>query len=219
VIHQEGPSGWSLSSARATLQTQAKLIMNTMSMGGQTVRNSIRTLLQGEGAECHLNGLDVLKDSTEVYHHTVMEHWVPNCVSDQYYKGILDNTAKSEFNGLVFVAKGADGTDSQQLNKNLMLSEEARVWTRPQLQINADDVKCAHGATVGQLEEDQLFYFASRGLDRELAQALLTFGFAEEMILRITSPLIQKALTARVLQMLYARDAGLMRQLATSKKD
>ena len=215
VIQQDSANAFALSATRASQQAKSQLSINTVTLTGQTVRNSIRALLKGEAAECRMNGLDVLKDASEVYHHTVLEHLVPNCVSDQYYKGILDDSAKSEFNGLVFVAKGADGTDSHQLNKNLVLSDNARVWTRPQLQINADDVKCAHGATVGQLQEDQLFYFASRGLDRELSEAILTYGFAEEIIMRIGCPVVQKALNARVLKALYSRDAAMMKQFTT----
>lgn len=214
AIQNEGPNAWHLGVTKATFGKNARLNYSTISLGGQVCRHSMRVLLQGEGAECRLNGLDVLKGKSEVYHHTVMEHWVPNCVSDQYYKGILDDSARSEFNGLVFVAKNAVGTDSLQMNKNLVLSDNARVWTRPQLQINADDVKCAHGATVGQLEKEQLFYLASRGLDPELAEAVLTYGFAEEIIQRVTHPIVRKFLDARVLRNLYSRDSALVRQMS-----
>lgn len=213
VIFNESPQGWHLAATRSQLQSEARLSLNTVTLGGQTARHTISGLLKGEKAELNLNGLDVLCDKTEIYHHTVTEHWVPDCVSNQYYKGILDDESKSEFNGMVFVAEGANGTDSQQLNKNLLLSENARVWTRPQLQINADDVKCAHGATVGQLEKEQLFYLASRGLDRELAQGLLTYGFAEEIIQRIGSPQVRRYLDAQVLNNLHRADAAVKRQL------
>ncbi len=213
VIFNESAQGWHLSAARGTLQAGSRLNLNTVTLGGRTARHTISGLLKGEHAELNLNGLDVLCDQTEMYHHTVTEHWVPDCVSNQYYKGILDDESKSEFNGMVFVAEGANGTDSRQLNKNLLLSENARVWTRPQLQINADDVKCAHGATVGQLEKEQLFYLASRGLDRELAQGLLTYGFAEEIIQRIASPQVRRYLDAQVLNNLHRTDAAVKRQL------
>ncbi len=215
LVFNEGAQGTHFATSRNQVAANAKLKLNTVTLSGQVTRHSVTSLLQGENAQVHLNGLDVLCDQTEVYHHTVTEHWVPNGVSVQYYKGILDDASKSEFNGMVFVAEGADGTDSQQLNKNLLLSENARVWTRPQLQINADDVKCAHGATVGQLEKEQLFYLASRGLDPELAQGLLTYGFAEEIIQRIESEPLRHSLNARVLNNLHAASASLQQKLGT----
>lgn len=213
LVLSEATQGWHLTASRNRVAADAKLSLSTVTLSGQTARHSVSTLLQGEKAEVHLNGLDVLTDSSEIYHQTVTEHWVPNCHSNQFYKGILDDAGKSEFNGMVFVAAGANGTDSQQLNKNLLLSDDAKVWTRPQLQINADDVKCAHGATVGQLDENQLFYLASRGLSRELAQSLLTYGFAEEIIQRISNPLVRHYLDQRVLNNLRRTDASLKRQL------
>ncbi len=213
LVLSEASKGWHLSATRSVLAENAHLSLTTVTLSGQTARHSVNTLLQGEKAHVSLNGLDVLTGDTEIYHQTVTEHWVPNCTSNQFYKGILDDAGKSEFNGMVFVAKDANGTDSQQLNKNLLLSDNAKVWTRPQLQINADDVKCAHGATVGQLDENQLFYLASRGLSRELAQSLLTYGFAEEIIQRIENPLVRHYLDGRVLNNLRRADAGLKRQL------
>ena len=219
VVFNEGAQGTHFATSRNQVAANAQLKLNTVTLSGQVIRHSITSLLQGEHAQVHLNGLDVLCDQTEVYHHTVTEHWVPNGVSVQYYKGILDDASKSEFNGMVFVAEGADGTDSQQLNKNLLLSENARVWTRPQLQINADDVKCAHGATVGQLEKEQLFYLASRGLESELAQGLLTYGFAEEIIQRIESEPLRHSLNARVLNNLHAASASLQQKLGTQTRE
>jgi Fe-S cluster assembly protein SufD len=217
IVFNESAKGWHLAATRNQLAAEAKLSINTVTLAGHVTRHSITSLLQGEKAEVHLNGLDVLCDSTEVYHHTVSEHWVPDCISNQYYKGILDDQSKSEFNGMVFVAEGANGTDSQQLNKNLLLSGDARVWTRPQLQINADDVKCAHGATVGQLDKNQLFYLASRGLDFELAQGLLTYGFAEEIIQRIGSEPLRHYLDARVLNNLHKTSAQVKQKIGSGK--
>jgi Fe-S cluster assembly protein SufD len=213
VLFSESNTAWHLAATRTHLAESAQLNLSTITVSGKTLRHSISTLLQGEKAEVGLHGLDVLRGATEMYHHTVTEHWVPNCASSQFYKGILDDTSKSEFNGMVFVAQGANGTDSQQLNKNLLLSDEARVWTRPQLQINADDVKCAHGATVGQLEKEQLFYLASRGLDRELAKSLLTYGFAEEIITRLENPAVRRYLDRLILDNLRGSENGLRQEL------
>lgn len=209
----ESENAWHLASTQSNLAESSHLKLSTVTLSAGVARHSIRTLLQGEHADVTLNGLDVLRGKTEMYHHTVTEHWTPNGKSNQFYKGILDDAVKSEFNGMVFVAHGANGTDSQQLNKNLLLSDDARVWTRPQLQINADDVKCAHGATVGQLEKDQLFYLASRGLDRDLAQSLLTYGFAEDILARLENRWVRQALEHRVLDNLQGLNAGLRRQL------
>jgi Fe-S cluster assembly protein SufD len=197
-----GGPDYHLAATRARLAESATLNLTTVTVGDGTCRHAIGAQLLGERASVTLNGLDVLSDHGTAHHAIVMGHQAPNGVSDQFYKGILDDAAQSAFNGMVFVARGANGTDSRQLNKNLLLSGDARVWTRPQLQINADDVKCAHGATVGSLEPDQLFYLASRGLDRALAQSLLTFGFAGEIIERIGHPNVRKALGERVLKAL-----------------
>jgi Fe-S cluster assembly protein SufD len=209
----EGKNAWHLASSHSTLQAHARLNLSTVTLSGSVNRHSVNSLLQGEKAELSLNGLDVLDSKTEAYHHTVTEHWVPNAVSKQLYKDILDEASKSEFNSMVFVAKGADGTDSHQLHQTLLLSDEARVWTRPQLQINADDVKCAHGSAVGQLAEDQLFYLASRGLSQGLAKSLLTYGFAEDVIQKISDPLVRQYLDARVLENLHGACAVFKKEL------
>jgi Fe-S cluster assembly protein SufD len=213
LVLSESRNAWHLASSHSTLQTHAKLTLSTITLSGLVNRHSIGSLVQGEKAELHLNGLDVLDGKTEIYHHTVTEHWVANAISDQTYKGILDEDSKSEFNSLVFVAKGADGTDSHQLHKTLLLSDDAHVWTRPQLQINADDVKCAHGSAVGQLAEDQLFYLASRGLSQGLAKSLLTYGFAEDVIQKISDPLVKKYLETRVLDNLHGACAVFKKEL------
>jgi len=117
--------------------------------------------------------------------HSVIDHLVPNCTSHQTYRGVLNDHSRAVFNGKVFVRENAHGTDAQQSNKNLLLSNNARVDTKPQLEIFNDDVKCSHGATVGQLEEDELFYLLTRGLPENLARNLLTYGFAEQVINKI----------------------------------
>lgn len=202
LVLDEAGSSYHLAATRARLAESATLNLTTVTLGDGTCRHAIGAQLLGERASATLNGLDVLRDHGAAHHSILMGHQAPNGVSDQFYKGILDGAAQSAFSGMVFVACGANGTDSRQLNKNLLLSDDARVWTRPQLQINADDVKCAHGATVGSLEPDQLFYLASRGLDRALAQSVLTFGFAAEIIERIEHPGVRKALHERVLEAL-----------------
>ncbi len=177
-----------------TITTQAEksnLQLNTFGLGTNVSRHAIQCVLDGEEAETHLNGLAVLNDTAEAYNNVWMHHNVGNCHSTQLYKNIVDGRSKAEFNGTVVVERDANGTDSHQLSKTLMLSDDAKVFTRPQLQIDADDVKCAHGATVGQLEEDELFYMASRGIDAELAECLLTYGFAEDVISKVGNTAIE----------------------------
>jgi Fe-S cluster assembly protein SufD len=127
---------------------------------------------------------------------------VPNCTSGQNYKGVLNDKSRAVFNGIVFVREDAHGTDAQQSNKNLLLSNEARVDTKPQLEIFNDDVKCSHGATVGQLEDEELFYLLTRGLPDTLARNLLTYGFAEEIINKIDIDAIKSDLDSAVLNRL-----------------
>ena len=127
---------------------------------------------------------------------------MPNCLSHQTYKGVLNEHSRGVFNGKVFVRANAHGTDAQQSNKNLLLSNDARIDTKPQLEIYNDDVKCAHGATVGQIEEEELFYLLTRGLPPTLAKNLLTYGFAEEVINKIEIDAIKAELDAMVLNRL-----------------
>jgi len=138
-----------------------------------------------------------------VDNHTSIDHAHPHCQSSQLYKGILDGRARAVFNGKVLVREGALLTDARQLNKNLLLASTTTVDTKPQLEILADDVKCSHGATVGQLEDDEIFYLASRGISPERARALLTFGFAEELIGRIGLESVRTRLDRAVLDKLH----------------
>jgi len=192
-----------LATTHVRQDANSKVSMATIALDGMpgpvVDRHSVSVDLLGEGALCALNGLSVLSGTTEVYNHTVINHHAGNCRSQQVYKNILDDQAKGEFFGTIVVDKGANGTDSKQLNKTLLLSDDARIWTRPQLQISADDVKCAHGAAVGQLDANQLFYLKSRGIDEYLATCLLTYGFAEEVVEKIAHPAIRKYLDSLLL--------------------
>lgn len=156
-----------------------------ISLGGGLVRNDIQSVLMGEGADCTLNGIYVTRGQQHVDHHTVIDHAAPHCTSRELYKGILDDESRAVFNGRVVVRPDAQKTDSQQTNRNLLLSDEALVNTNPQLEIYADDVKCAHGASIGQLDADALFYMRSRGIDEETARTLLIHGFLADMGKRI----------------------------------
>ena len=156
-----------------------------ITLGGRLVRNGVHALLGGEGAECRLSGLYAIGGTQHVDTHTDVDHASPRAQSRQLYKGILDGRARGVFNGRILVRPGANGTDAHQVNKNLLLSDEAEVDSKPQLEIFADDVKCGHGAADGQPPADAIFYLESRGLDEAAARTLLTYGFANEVLERI----------------------------------
>jgi Fe-S cluster assembly protein SufD len=161
-------------------------------------------MFKDQGGQCAVDGLYLIGSDQHSDTHSVIDHREPNCTSRQLYKGVLDGKSRAVFNGKVFVRHGAQQTDAQQTNKNLLLSEEAQVDTKPQLEIFADDVKCAHGAAVGQLNEDEVFYLESRGINPALARNILTYGFAEEVIERIKIDSIKRELDAFVLNRLHS---------------
>ena len=141
--------------------------------------------MDAEGCECTLNGLYLASAQQLVDNHTVIDHAKPHCTSHELYKGILDGKARGVFIGKIYVRQDAQKTDAKQTNKTLLLSDDASINTKPQLEIYADDVKCTHGAAVGQLDEESLFYLRSRGIELAQARALLTYAFANDVISRI----------------------------------
>ena len=154
--------------------------------GASLTRNNLDIVINGEGAAAFLNGLYSVYKDQHVDNHTSVDHRVPNATSNQLYKGVLNDAARAVFNGKIFVQSIAQQTNSYQLNKNLLLGKECRVDTKPQLEIFADDVKCTHGATIGQLNEDEIFYLQARGVPRKLATRLLTQGFVDDVLNRLT---------------------------------
>ncbi|HEV2707609.1 MAG TPA: Fe-S cluster assembly protein SufD [Pyrinomonadaceae bacterium] len=204
-VQREGEQGFHIAATRAALDTDASYDLTTITLGARLSRHGIEVLLDHEGAECWVDGLYLVGDGQHADTHSLIDHRRPHCTSHQNYKGILDGKSRAVFNGRVFVRRDAQHTDAVQSNKNLLLSPEARVDTKPQLEIFADDVKCAHGATVGQLEEEQLFYLASRGLHMETARNLLTYGFAEEIVEKIRIDSIKAQLDEAILNRLHAR--------------
>lgn len=173
-----------------------------INLGAALSRHDIELKFVAEGAEAWVDGLYMLSGDQHHDTHSIIDHALPNCLSHQTYKGVLNDSSRGVFNGKVFVRENAHGTDAQQSNKNLLLSNEARVDTKPQLEIFNDDVKCSHGATVGQLEDEELFYLQARGLPTDLAKNLLTYGFAEEVINKIEIEAIKSDLDAMVLNRL-----------------
>ncbi|HSE51433.1 MAG TPA: Fe-S cluster assembly protein SufD [Gemmatimonadales bacterium] len=177
----------------------------TLSMGGALARHDLRARLNDENVECLLYGLYLGRGDQLVDNHTVIRHEHPNCRSWEVYKGILDDRSHAVFNGKVFVTPEAQKTDAKQTNRNLLLSDTARVDTKPQLEIFADDVKCTHGATVGRLDEIAFFYMQSRGIPRDAAQQLLIYAFAAEVVTEVASLPVREALDQLVHQRLGIR--------------
>jgi Fe-S cluster assembly protein SufD len=172
----------------ATMQVQvgrsANFSSHSISLGGALVRNDANAVLS-EGSHATINGLYIVNGSQHVDNHTVIDHAKPHGTSHELYKGILDGTANAVFNGRIIVRKDAQKTDSKQTNKNLVLSDNAVIHTKPELQIHADDVRCTHGATIGQLDAESMFYLQSRGIGKSEARALLTHAFAQDIIDRV----------------------------------
>ena len=167
----------------------SRFVSHLFSMGGAVVRDEIHALLSGEGADCSLNGLFLTDGGQRADLRTVVDHAVPHGTSRQTYRGILDGRSRASFTGRVIVRAGAQKTDAMQSNRNLLLSREALVNSTPQLEIRANDVKCKHGSTTGQLDADALFYLRSRGLSAEASRSLLTYAFASDLVLRVPAAL------------------------------
>ena len=185
--------------------------LHPVSFGAALARHDITAVLDGEGARCVLNGLYLGRGSQHIDHHTVIDHAQPHGESHEYFNGVLDDRSRSVFAGRIIVRPGAQRTDSKQTNNNLLLSEEARADSQPQLEIYADDVKCTHGATLGPIDGKALFYLESRGLGSEEARALLTYGFGAEILERMDVPELRAQLDAIVRDRLLgapARRAG-----------
>ena len=170
----------------ATVQTvqdvDSRVALQDFTFGGRLARNDINAVLKGVGSEVALSGLYLAKDRQHVDIHSRIDHIAAHCTSTETYKGILDGQAHGVFNGRIVVHSDAQKTNAAQTNRNLMLSDRTLVNTNPQLEIYADDVRCTHGSTVGQIDEEALFYFLSRGIDRPTARALLIKGFAQEIV-------------------------------------
>ncbi len=184
-LQQRGRQHVQVGKLSAVLQRDARLSHAAFDLGGQLVRNDIIADIRGPGAEVHLNGLYLADGEQHIDNHTRVDHRVGPAASREEYRGILNGRARCVFNGKAIVHKGADGSDAEQANHNLLLSARAEIDTKPELEIYADDVKCAHGATVGELDQAAIFYMQSRGLDREQAAHMLTRAFAARILSKL----------------------------------
>jgi Fe-S cluster assembly protein SufD len=177
----------------------SRYFSHAIQLGGAIVRNEISATLDGEGSECRLDGLFVLHGSQHVDNHTLIDHAKSNATSEELYKGVLDGRSRGIFDGKIVVRKDAQKTSSRQTNNNLLLSNEAIIDSKPQLEILADDVKCTHGSTIGQIDEEALFYLQSRGVGRTEARGILTFAFASEIVGRLEVETLKSRLETALL--------------------
>ena len=204
-VQRESIGAFHVATTSADLGANSSYDSTTINFGAKLSRHDVHVTMDNEGAECWVDGLYLVTTGQHTDTHSVIDHRRPHCTSHQLYKGILDGKSRAVFNGKIFVRHDAQKTDAMQTNKNLLLSNEARVDTKPQLEILADDVKCAHGAAVGQIDEEELFYLKARGIHPDLARNLLTYGFAEEVIGKIKIESIRAQLDEAVLNRLNAR--------------
>lgn len=192
LVERENLASFNVSTLRIEQARAANVSSHSILLGGGIVRNNVHPVLAGEGTECLINGLFVGAGRQHLDNYMLVEHAQPHGASRQFYNGILAGEARGVFHGRIVVHKDAQKTDAKQTNRNLLLSDSARIDTKPQLEIYADDVKCTHGATIGQIEEEQLFYLRSRGFPEREARNLLLYAFAAECLDRMKEPAVRE---------------------------
>ena len=205
-VQRASAGAYHVAALEAKLAAGASFHSLAVSLGARLARHDIDVTLGHEHARCSLDGLFVANGRQHVDFHTNVEHAAPRCESNEYYKGIAGGRGRGVFNGRVHVHPGAQKTEAHQTNRNLLLSRNAEIDTKPQLEIHADDVKCSHGATIGQLDEQMLFYMRSRGIPQSAARGMLTYGFARDVVDRIARSDLREAIGAMVLEHLPGGD-------------
>jgi Fe-S cluster assembly protein SufD len=206
-LQQEAEQAIHLATIDAAQARGARFVSHSLSFGARLARNDIRTRFDGEGCETLFNGLYHVDGRRHVDHHTLIDHARPRGTSHEYYRGLVDGAARGVFCGRIIVAQDAQKSDAMQRCDNLLLSRQAEADARPELEIYADDVKCAHGATVGQIDDDSLFYLRTRGVDEAHARRLLTYAFAAAALARIELPALRRAAQAALLARLPGSEA------------
>jgi len=204
LLQRESGTGRLFTSTHARQDRGSRFAIHTLTLGGALVRNELATVLDGEGAECELRGLFFGEGARHIDNHTLVDHAVPHCKSDELYKGVLGDESRGVFRGRVLVRKDAQKTDALQSNPNLLLSDRAEIDTRPQLEIYADDVKCSHGSSIGRLDPNALFYLRSRGIGEAQARKLLTQGFVFEITAALPRPVLAEYVRALLFSELEA---------------
>ena len=184
-VQRESKKAYHVATMQIQLARSTDFSSHSVGLGGLLVRNDVNAYLGGEGIECTLNGVYLGNDRQIIDNHTEIDHAMPHCNSHEIYKGILDGHSRGVFNGKIFVREDAQKTDAKQTNKTLLLSPTAQINAKPQLEIFADDVKCTHGATIGQLSDEAMFYLRARGISKDNARALLTYAFASDIVSRV----------------------------------
>jgi Fe-S cluster assembly protein SufD len=206
-LQREGAQAFHLASSAARVQREGQFSSNTISLGARISRETIGIELGGASAGCELDGLTLINGRQLADTHSFIDHRSPHCTSRQLHKCVVGDTAHGVFNGRILVRQDAQKTNSAQESRNLLLSPRAHVDTKPQLEILADDVKCSHGATVGQLDEEEMFYLRSRGLPEAQARNLLTYAFAAEVVDRIGIPTLVDRLHQAVMEQTRTKDS------------
>jgi Fe-S cluster assembly protein SufD len=201
-VHHGEPSIASIATIAVSQGRDSHFASRVFTFGGAPARLDLRVALQDQGAECVLDGLYISRAGDLVDHQTTIDHAKPRCTSRERYKGAIEAEGVAVFDGTVLVRPGASGTEAHQENRNLCLSPDAVVHTKPHLEIDTDDVKCSHGATVGRLDPAQLFYLRARGLELGVARSVLTYAFAREMVETISDPALRSALEGTIAQLL-----------------
>jgi Fe-S cluster assembly protein SufD len=198
-LELEGPRAFHIATTHSVSGRSSGYTSHSVAEGGLLVRNDLNAVFDGEGCDYTLDGLYILAGKQHVDNHTLVDHAKPHCGGREVYRGILAGQSSGVFNGRIIVRPGAQKTDAKQTNKNLLLSDEAQVETKPQLEIYANDVKCTHGATVGRLDADALFYLRARGIGEAAARSMLTYAFASEVVARLPVEPVRAALEASIL--------------------
>ena len=207
-VQNESTKASHIGSTRFTVSRSARLESLQLSLGAALSRQDLKIRLTAPGAEAVVDGLYIVREKQHVDNHTAIEHIVGDTQSEQLYKGILDDESRAVFNGRIFIAQDAQKSNSSQLNNNLVLSKKAEIDTKPELEIFADDVKAGHGATIGRLDPEHLFYLKSRAISESQAVSMLALGFANDLVLRRTNPLVQEALKPLIVAAVGAVKVG-----------
>lgn len=208
IVQHEPDDAWHMRTIEATVGRDATYRAFTLAEGARVGRHEHNATMVGQGAQIHLNALTLARGSQTIDHCTRIVHALPNGDSFQLNRTILDDKAHGVFNGTVVVAQDAQLTNAEQMNNNMLLTLDARADSRPQLEIAADDVKCGHGATIGQISDEEIFYLMSRAVPRDVARRMLIAGFADEAVDTIESPALRHVVEHRVRQWLHPQDAN-----------
>jgi Fe-S cluster assembly protein SufD len=200
ILQNENDSSYKVSTIQTNQQQDSNYAVNTFTLGGNILRNNLNIVVKGEHAETHLNGLSISNGQQLIDHHTLVDHAVPNCVSNELYKGVANGKSTLIFNGKIFVRRDAQKINAYQSSKNILLSDVASVNTKPQLEIFANDVKCSHGTSTGKVDEEALFYLKSRGIGEVAAKKLLLQAFAGEVLEKVKDEKFRTEIEARMNQ-------------------